>query len=101
MMQYSIEPKTRTFDKGYGFLSFTRKYKKHLLNTGLHAVKYPSKKLIHKAGQFLENKTADAVNKSNNDKIVIRELFEEIIIPLGKTEQILNELKKIIIKMEH
>ena len=29
MRQYSIEPKTRKYVKGYGFLSFARKYKKH------------------------------------------------------------------------
>ena len=28
MRQYSIEPKTK-YVKGYGFLSFARKYKKH------------------------------------------------------------------------
>ena len=31
MTRYSIEPK----DKGYGFLSFARKHKKQLLDTGL------------------------------------------------------------------
>ena len=29
MTQYSIEPKTRKYVKGYGFLSFAKKYKKH------------------------------------------------------------------------
>ena len=28
MQRYSIEPRTRKYVKGYGFLSFTRKYKK-------------------------------------------------------------------------
>ena len=28
MQQYSIEPRTRKCAKGYGFLSFARKYKK-------------------------------------------------------------------------
>ena len=28
MQQYSIEPRTRKYFKGYGFLSFARKYKK-------------------------------------------------------------------------
>ena len=28
MTQYSTEPKTRKYVKGYGFLSFARKYKK-------------------------------------------------------------------------
>ena len=35
MMQYSIEPRTRKYVKGYGILSFTRKYRKQLLDTGL------------------------------------------------------------------
>ena len=34
MTRYSIEPRTRKDFKRYGFLSFARKYKKQLLNTG-------------------------------------------------------------------
>ena len=30
MMRYSIEPRTRKYVKGCGFLSFARKYKKQL-----------------------------------------------------------------------
>ena len=48
MMQNSIEPRTEKYVKGYGFLSFARKYKKQILDKGLDA----SKKLIHKAGNF-------------------------------------------------
>ena len=65
MRQYSIEPRTRKYVKGYGFLSFARKYKKQLLHTGLD----PSKKAVHKAGEFLENKIADTATKSNDDNI--------------------------------
>ena len=57
MRRYSIEPRTRKYVKEYGFLSFTRKYKKRLLDTGLDA----SKKVAHKAGEYLGNKIADAV----------------------------------------
>ena len=32
MTRYSIEPRTRFYVKGYGFLLFPRKYKKELLN---------------------------------------------------------------------
>ena len=39
MRRYSTERRTRKYVKGYGFLSFTRKDKKHLLDTGLDAVK--------------------------------------------------------------
>ena len=28
MRRYSVEPRTRKYVKGYGFLSFSRKYKK-------------------------------------------------------------------------
>ena len=35
MTQYSIEPRTRKYVKGYEFLSFARKYKKELLDTRL------------------------------------------------------------------
>ena len=59
MRRYSIELRTRKYVKGYGFLSFVRKYKKQLLDTGLHAVKTTSKKLVHKIGEFLGNIIAD------------------------------------------
>ena len=42
-MQYSIEPKTRKYVKGYGLLSFARIYREQLLNTGLTA----SKEVVH------------------------------------------------------
>ena len=46
MRQYSINPRTRKYVKRYGFSSFGRKYKKQLLETGIHA----SKKVACKAG---------------------------------------------------
>ena len=52
MRRYSIEPRTRKYVKGYGFLSFARKFKKQLLDKGLDA----SKKVVHKAGEHLGNK---------------------------------------------
>ena len=42
MTQHSILPRTRKYAKGYGFLSFARKYKKQLLGTGLDASKKSS-----------------------------------------------------------
>ena len=48
MMRYSIEPRTRKYVKGYGFLSFERECRKQLLDTGLDAVKTASKKVVHK-----------------------------------------------------
>ena len=80
MWQYSIEPRTRKYAKEYGFLSFARKCKKQLLDTGLDA----SKKVVHKAGEFIGNKIADTVIKSNDDNIEKQEPVEEIIIPPQK-----------------
>ena len=37
MQLNSIEPRTRKYVKGYGFLSFARNYKKQLLDTGLQS----------------------------------------------------------------
>ena len=42
MTQYSIEPRARKYVKGYGFLSFARKYKKQLFNKRLDAFKKSS-----------------------------------------------------------
>ena len=70
MQHYSIEPRTRKYVKEYRFLSFARKYKKQLLDTGMDALKIGSKKVVHKAGGFLGNKSADPVTKSSDNKIV-------------------------------
>ena len=51
-MQYSREPRTRIYVNGCGSLSFARKYKKQILDKGLDA----SKKVVHKAGEYLGNK---------------------------------------------
>ena len=60
MRRYSIETRTIKHVKGYGFLSFARKYKNQLLDTGLDTVKTASKILVHhKDSKFLVNKIAD------------------------------------------
>ena len=84
MQQYSIEARTRKYVKGYGFLSFARKYKKQVLDTGLDA----SQNIVHKAGEFIGNKIAEAITKSNDDKIVKQEPAEEIIIPPEKRDKV-------------
>ena len=43
--------------------------KKQLLDTGLDSLKTASKKVVHRAGEYLGNKVADAVINSNDDKI--------------------------------
>ena len=97
MRRYSIESRRRKYVKGYGFLPFARKYKKQLLDTGLDA----SKKVVRKASEFIGNKTADAVTKSNDDNIEKQEPVEEIIIPLDKKRGNIKQIEKSIIKMEH
>ena len=48
MTRCSIEPRTIKYVNGYGFLTFARKYKKQLMDTGLDA----SKKVVHKAAKI-------------------------------------------------
>ena len=60
------------------------------MDTGLDA----SRKIVHKAGEFLGSKIADVVTMSNDDNIEKQEPVEEIIIPLEKREEILNKLRK-------
>ena len=71
------------------------------METGLDAVKTASKKVVHKAGEYLGNKISDAVTKSNNDKIVKLDEnprnVEEIIVPVEKMrDEILNQLRKVL-----
>ena len=68
------------------------------MDTGLDSLITAFKKVVHKAGDFLGNKIADAVNKSKDDKIVKQEPVEEIIIPLEQTDEILNKLRKVLQK---
>ena len=96
MRWYSIELRTRKYVKGYGFLSFARKCKKQLLDTGLDAVKTACKKVVHKTGEFLENKIADTVTKSNDDNVKKKEPVEEIIIPPEKRDEVLSKLRKVL-----
>ena len=92
MVQFSIVLRTRKYVKGYGFLSLTRKYKKQLLDIGLDA----SKRVVHKAGEFIGNKIANAVTKLDDDNIEKQEPVEEIIIPPEKRDEILNKLRKVL-----
>ena len=75
---------------------FARKYKKQLSDTGLNI----SKKVVHKAGEFLGNKIADAVTKSNNNEIARPNKnprnVQEIMISLDKRDEILNKLRKVL-----
>ena len=74
------------------------------MDTGLESLKTTSKKVFHKAGEFIENKIADAVAKSKDNKIVkpnyvIDENLknvEEIIIPSEKREVVLSRLRQVL-----
>ena len=108
MTPYSIEPRTRNYVKGYGFLSFGRKlsskYRIQLLDnatkTGLDALKSTTKKVAHKAaeatGEFIENTIANKIVKAKLVPDENSRNFEEIIILTEKREEILNELGHIL-----
>ena len=96
MTPYSIEPRTRNYVKGYGFLPFGRKLSnKHgiqLLDnatkTRFNALKSATKKVTHKAvKKIVKAKVVPDENSRN---------FEEIIISTEKREEILNELGHIL-----
>ena len=74
------------------------KYRKQSLDTGINA----SKEVVHKIGEFLENKKADAVAKLHDNKIVKADEktanVEKKTIPLEKREEILNELRQVLQK---
>ena len=102
----SIEPRTRKYIKGYGFLSFARnlfnKYGKQLLDAafkrGLNGLKTASKKVVQKAaeatGELIGNKITDKILKLVENS----RNFEEIVIPPEKRQKILNELKQVLQK---
>ena len=106
----TAESRTRKYVEGYGFLLFARSlsntYKNQLLDTGIDSLKAASEKVVHKTGEFLGNKITDAVAKPHDNKIVETKTvinenlknFEQIIIPLEKREQILNEVRPVLQK---
>ena len=98
MMPYSVEPRTRKYVEEYGFLSFARKYEKQLLDTRLDSLKTASKKVVQNAGEFIGNKIADTVTKSNDDSTEKQEPVKEIIIPPEKRDKIFNTLRKVLQK---
>ena len=86
MTQYSVEPRTRKYVKG--FLSFVRKRRKQLLNTGIDFFK----KVLHETDEYLWNKIVKpkhAIDKNLRN-------VEEIIILPEKAEEILNKLRRVL-----
>ena len=77
-MRYSTEPRFRKYVKGYGFLSFAKKfgnkYGKKLMDiatkTGVDAAKIASKKVVQKTADLIGNKIAgDLIGNKIADKI--------------------------------
>ena len=105
-MRYSTEPRFRKYVKGYGFLSFARKfgdkYGKKLMNiatkTGIDAAKTALKRVVQKTaeltGDLIGNKIADKITSMGKpkEKEKINEA-EEIDIPPKKRHQIIDDLK--------
>ena len=63
----------------------------------LDTLKTPLKKVVHKIGESLGNKIADAVTKSNDDKIEKQESVQEITFPLEKRDETLNNLRQVLL----
>ena len=105
-MRYSAEPRFRKYVKGYGLLSFARKfgqkYGKKLIDTatktGIDAAKTASKRVVQKTaeatGDLIGNKIADKITSIGKPKEKEKtEKVEEIYIPPEKRQQIIDNLK--------
>ena len=86
-MRYSTEPRFRKYVKGYGFLSFARKfgykYGKKLMDTATKtgiddAAKTASERVVQKtaeaAGDLIGNKTADKITLIGKSKEKTKEI---------------------------
>ena len=103
-MRYSTEPRFKKYFKGYGFLSFARKfgdkYGKKLMNIatkrGIDAAKTVSKRVVQKTaeatGDLIGNKIADKITSIGKPKEKTKKV-EEIYIPPEKRQQIIDDLK--------
>ena len=114
-MRHWTEPKFRKYVKGYGFLSFARKfgdkYGKKLMDTatktGIDALKTISKRIVQKTaeatGDLIGNKIADKITSLGKTKSIEKEKEkQEIYIPPEKRRQIVDDLSfKHHIKMEY
>ena len=102
----STEPKFRKYVKGYGFLSFARKfsnkYDKKLMDaatkTGMDAAKIASKQVVQKTaeatGDLIRNKIADEITSSGKTKNKEKEEErQELYIPPEKRQEIIYGLR--------
>ena len=107
-MRYSTEPKYRKYLKGYGFLSFARKfgdkYGKKLMDTetkiGIDTAKTASKRVVQKTaeatGDLIGNEIADKISSIGKSKEKAKEKpkeTEEIYIPPENRQQIIDDLR--------
>ena len=104
-MRYSTEPRFRKYVKGYGFLSFARKfgdkYGKKLMDTatktGIDAAKTASKRVVQKTaeatGDLIGNKIPDKITSIGKFKKKEKKNAEEIYILPEKRQQIIDDLK--------
>ena len=96
-MRYSTGPRFRKYVKGYGFLSFARKFgdkfRKKIIDTatktGVDAEKTASKRVVQKTaeatGDLIENKIADKITSLGKTKSDGKEKEkQEIYIPPEK-----------------
>ena len=129
-MRYSIEPRYRTYIKGYGFLSFAKNMGKGLSNkygqklvdsakkSTADTIKKASKRAIQKTagatGDLIGNKIADKIasvstklllkkpsNNNNNDEDVELTTDKKRYISPEEREQIINELRLVPKKDEY
>ena len=102
-MRYSWEPRFRKYVKGYGFLSFGRKF---VDKYGKEINGYSNKdrnrcrkkrvvqKTVEATGDFIGNKIADkttSIGKSKEKEKAEKE--KEIYVPPEKRQQIIDDLK--------
>ena len=105
-MRYSTEPKYRKYVKGYGFLSFARKfgdkYGKKLMDTTtktwIDTAKTASKRVVQKTaearGDLIGNEIADDIISLGKTKSKEKEdEMQGIYIPPEKRQQIIDDLK--------
>ena len=105
-MRYSTQLKFRKYVKGYGFLSFARKfgdkYGKKLMDTatktGIDAAKTASKRVVQKTAEATEhligNETADKITSLGKTKSKEKEEErQEFYISPEKRQQIIDDLR--------
>ena len=105
-MRYSQKPRFIKYVKGFGFLSFSKKfcnkYGKKLMDTatktGINAAKTASKRVFQKTseatGDLIWNKIADKITSIGKPKEKEKtKETEEIYIPPEKRQKIIDDLK--------